>query len=416
MGDFISKSVFCVLNNPEYSITYEHDPRGEIVRDELGKPKELERVPTEYNGLEPQQICDSVLNKWIADGDDHTGWVGYCISAEGLHHLHMVLESKKTFRPLSVLKRLYPKIHIEPTKGNKKDVEDYINKRGKFEEKGEQVVCFSQVGEIVGKQGARTDLIKLDEIKALIFDDGKKPAEIFREYPQALKSRNAVEWLYWDKRKSETKPLRDIHVTWLCGQTGSGKSYIQLELYDKYGEDNFYLVTDYINPFDNYQGEDVILIDEFRGQFRLADLLMYLQGYRQQIRARYSNKYGLWTKVFITSPVTPYELYRRDNDTSGSNDKLQQLYRRIDDIVYCFKLSIDDNFYYCRQRFPCDIDSCQERIYKQFYDRKSTVNQLIRTTGNPPRPSDDFSVSVVAKTVEEKEEEKKQAELYGVEF
>ena len=415
MADRI-RSAFCVLANPEEIITYKHNEDGSFALDENKNKVILKREPNpETAGKNEEQICKFFLNQWVTSGSSRTGAVLFCESSDGFRHLHCVFESKNGFT-FSALKKIFPKMHLEPTQGSKEDVEDYIHKTGKFEEKDEKVIATAQVGEIVGKQGARTDLIKLDEIKALIFEDGKKPAEIFREYPQALKSRNAVEWLYWDKRKSETKPLRDIHVTWLCGQTGSGKSYIQLELYDKYGEDNFYLVNDYINPFDNYQGEDVILIDEFRGQFRLADMLMYLQGYRQQIRARYSNKYGLWTKVFITSPVTPYELYRRDNDTTGSNDKLQQLYRRIDDIVFCFKLSIDDNFYYCRQRFPCDIDSCQERIYNQFYESKSTVNRLIRTTGKPPKTSKDFTVAVVAKTVEEKEEEKKQVELYGVEF
>ena len=355
----------------------------------------LEKEPTDYNGKTPEQICNDVLNKWISDGDDHSGWVGYCISALGLEHLHCVFESKKTFRPLSVLKRLFPKIHIEPTKGNKKDVEDYVNKRGKFEEKGEKVLASAQVGEIIGKQGARTDLISLDEVKEMIFEQNKRPSEIFFEHPQALKQQKAVEWLFWYKRKTETPLQRELHVTWLCGQTGTGKSHIQLELYDKYGEDNFYLVNDYINPFDNYQGEDCILIDEFRGQFRLADMLMYLQGYRQQLRARYSNKYSLWTKVYITSPVTPYELYRKADETTGSNDKLQQLYRRIDDILYCFKLTDDKNTYYCRQRFSCALDASPEQMYNQFYSVKNHFERLIKIYHTPPVATDDLYVSAV---------------------
>ncbi len=395
MAEINCRSVFCVINNPEWNITYKHNEKGEIIKNDKGEPEILEKEPTEYFGKTQQQICDDVLNKWIADGDGHSGWVGYCVSALGLEHLHCVFESTKTFRPLSVLKRLFPKIHIEPTKGSKKDVEDYVNKRGKFEEKGERVLATAQVGEIVGKQGARTDLIKLDEIKRLIFDENKTPRQIFLDYPQALKSEKAVQFMYFEKRRQETPLLRDMTVTWLCGGTGSGKSYTFVKLCEKYGEDNVYLVSDYKNPFDNYQGQDVVIFDEFRGQFRLAETLMYLQGYKQEIRARYSNKVALWTKVYITSPVTPYEVYNRDNDTSGSNDKLQQLYRRIDNIVYCFKLVDVSTTYYCQKRFECELDGYPEMIYQQFNKVRIKYSDGLRLYGQEPAASDGFEVSKV---------------------
>lgn len=369
MSDFRCKSTFCVINNPEYSITYRHSETGDIIKDENGKPEILKQEPTEYYGLTPQQICDEVLNKWIADGEKHTGAVLYCVSAVGLEHLHCVFESKQVYRPLSVLKRLFPKIHIEPTKGSKKDVEDYINKVGKFEEKGEKIIARSQVGEIIGCQGKRNDLITLDEIKALI-DEGKTPREIFISHPKSLKEEKAVNYLFFEHRRNEVPIMRDVHVTWLCGQTGCGKSYEYVNLCNEYGEENVYLVSDYKNPFDNYIGQDIIVFDEYRGQFRLAEMLMYLDVYKREIRARYSNRVGLWTKVYITSPVTPYELYHKDDDTSGHNDKLQQLYRRIDDIVYCFKYQKQDRDFYFKIRFPCDVNGCAQDIYNEFKDSK----------------------------------------------
>lgn len=416
MAEFNCRSVFCVINNPEWNITYKHNERGDIIKGENGEPEILEKEATEYNGKTPEQICNDVLNKWIADGDTHSGWVGYCISALGLEHLHCVFESSKTFRPLSVLKRLFPKIHIEPTKGNKKDVEDYVNKRGKFEEKGEKVIASAQVGEIIGKQGSRSDLLKLDEIKRLIFEENKTPRELFFEYPQALKSERAVKWFYYEKRRQETPLERSVYVVWLCGRTGCGKSHTYVRLCEEHGEDNVYRVSDYTNPFDNYMGQDIVFFDEFRGQFRLADFLMYLDKYRQELRARYSNNYALWTKVYISSPVTPYELYNKDGDTKGSNDKLQQLYRRIDEIRYCFKVSDDDYTYYCQQRFPCDLDNYPERIYQQFFKARNNCQRLLNLYCTPPEPSDGFEVTKVIKTEQEKQEDERQAELYGIEF
>ena len=368
MSEFRCRSTFCVINNPEYTITYKHDEAGEIIKGSDGKPEILTKEPTEYNGLSPQQICDVVLNKWISDDEEHTGYVAYCISAVGLEHLHCVFESKSVYRPLTVLKRLFPKIHIEPTKGSKKDVEDYVNKVGKFEEKGEKVIASSQVGEIIGCQGKRTDLITLDEIKQLIFEDNQSPRDIFLAHPKALKEEKAVNYLYFQKRLQDTPLLREIEVNWLCGHTGCGKSYEYVKLCKKYGADNVYLVSDYNNPFDNYQGQDVVIFDEFRGQFRLAEFLQYTQGYRQEIRARYSNKYALWTKVYITSPVTPYEVYRKDGDTTNANDKLQQIYRRINNIIYCFKVEKADYTYYFQNTFECSENGCANDMYNEFSD------------------------------------------------
>ena len=377
MSNFTCKSTFCVINNPEYEITYKHDVAGEIIKDDDGKPVILEQIPTEYYGCTPQQICDDVLNKWISDGDNHTGAVLYCESALGLPHLHCVFESKSTFRPLVVLKRLFPKIHIEVTKGTKKDVEDYINKVGKFEEKGEKIIAKSQVGEIIGCQGRRSDLISINELYDLIYNEDMRPDHIYDLFPQALKQKGFIESMYFRKRIKETDLVRDVHVTWLCGSTGSGKTYTYVNLCREYGEDNVYMVSDYDAPFDNYMGQDIVFFDEFRGQLKLATFLICLQGYKQEIHARYNNKVALWTKVYISSPVTPYEVYTRYKDTEGNHDKLQQLYRRINDVIYCCKIDTPVNSYFFQSRFDCDLYGSADDLYTKFSSEKSTYKAFI---------------------------------------
>lgn len=358
MGDFRCKSTFCVINNPEYTITYKHNEAGEIIKDENGKPEILTKEPTQYFGLTPQQICDDILNKWISDGENHTGAVLYCISAVGLEHLHCVFESDKAYRPLSVLKRLYPKIHIEPTKGSKKDVEDYINKVGKYEEKGEKIIAKSQQGEIKGCQGKRTDLISLDDISLLI-ENGSTPRQIFKKYPKSLKEQKAVEWLFYNHRAENTPPIRDVKVTWLFGSTGCGKSYTYVDLCKKHGEDNVYIVSDYDHPFDMYNGEPVIMFDEFRGQIRYSNLLCILDKYKQQVSARYANKMMLWSDVYITSPFLPCELYQNTRERYADFDSLNQLLRRINNLLYCFKYTYDDMTVYAKYKLDIvyDMDS-----------------------------------------------------------
>ena len=40
-----------------------------------------------------------------------------------------------------------------------------------------------------------------------------------------------------------------------------------------------YRVTDYAHPFDSYAGEEVLLLDEYSSNFKIRDLLNYLDGY-----------------------------------------------------------------------------------------------------------------------------------------
>ena len=377
MGDFRCKSTFCVINNPRYIIIYEHNAAGDIIKDDKGKPVILTQEPTEYCDLTPQQICDSVLNKWISDGENHTGAVLLCESAEGLEHLHCVFESKTVFRPLPVLKRLYPKIHIEPTKGSKKDVEDYINKVGKFEEKGEKIIAKSQVGEIKGCQGKRNDLISMSDIRDLIYS-GQTPNDIYRQYPQAIKSKTATEELFYLYRKDNTPPERDIKVHWLFGGTGCGKSYTYIELCEKHGDVNIYRVTDYDHPFDGYQGEPILILDEFRGRISYSYLLTLIDKYRSQVSARYSNKMTLWTEVYITSPFLPTELYQKAAERNDGIDKLEQLTRRIDDIVYCFKYTAEDNSgtFYCKYNVDFDLHCDSVAIREQCSHVRHEVSQM----------------------------------------
>ena len=299
-----SKSWFCVLNNPQ-----------DI-----------------YVG-EPSQIAEKVLEKWVDNHPTRTGAVAYCISADGLIHLHMVLEDSNKAR-FSALKNTYPKAHLEPTKGNKEQAENYINKKGKFAEKSEQVIYIARHGEIKGKQGSRKDFDIIEEL----ISQGKTPREImdlqlgYRRYEKLIKD------AYFEKRNKETPFKREINVIWHVGETGSGKSYTAKELADTFGEDNFYFLSDYDNGcFDKYNGEPILFLDEYRGQFKFSFFLSLLHGYKAQSHARYTNIIGLWTEVHITSVLPPEKVYSRMVTENEDLDTIQQLLRRITTVSYHYK-------------------------------------------------------------------------------
>lgn len=288
-----------------------------------------------YEGT-PEEVCEKLREEWTADSDTRTGAWAYCVSAEGLHHVHMVLEDTVTMR-FSKIKKSYANaaMHFEATKGYKAQVEDYIQKRGVFAEKGEQVLHTCYAGEIKGAQpGRRADL---EEIAALL-DAGHTPEEIMRMNFLYRRYERMIRSAFFDKRKRETPPRREVKVHYLVGPSGSGKSYTYVKLCEELGEEAIYLFSDYEGGgFDNYQGQEILFLDELKGQFTHGLLLQILDRYKIQVHARYSNIYALWREVYITSVFPPEELYRKMVEESArGRDKLQQLLRRITDITYCF--------------------------------------------------------------------------------
>ncbi len=303
MANDVSKSWFCVFNNPA-----EHGYEGE-----------------------PEEVCIRLRDEWISECDTRTGAWLYCISAEGLHHVHMVLEDVKPMR-FSAVKQSYCKgMHFEPTKGNKKQVEDYIHKRGAFEEKGEEIICCVQHGEVRGRQGKRTDLSKFaDQIS-----EGLTPTEILEFDANAFRYKNMIKDMYFMKREKETPIVRDVSVFWHTGETGSGKSYSRVALADEIGEENIYFLTTFgSGAFDNYCGQKVLWIEDYRGEFPFSMFLRLLDVYKCEVPARYNNVKALWEQVHITSVLTPMQCYP---DKSNSIDSINQLLRRITSMIYHYK-------------------------------------------------------------------------------
>ncbi|NLG04557.1 MAG: replication protein RepA [Clostridia bacterium] len=303
-GNEAYRSWFCVLNNPQET----------------------------YTG-EAQNIAEQVLSEWVENQPTRTGAVAYCISADGLIHLHMVLEDSNKAR-FSAIKKAYPRAHIEPTKGNKEQAEDYINKNGKFTEKGEKVIYIAKYGQIRGVQGQRKDLNIIEDY----INEGKTPTWVMKQQLAFRKYEKLINDAYYQKRNDETPFLRDVKCVWHVGSSGTGKSYYANIIVKEKGEDFIYFVTDYdTGAFDKYNGQELLFLDEFRGQIKYSKLLAMLQGYKTQIYARYSNKLALWNEVHITSVLPPERVYTRMVEENKDLDTYEQLRRRLYSIIYHWK-------------------------------------------------------------------------------
>lgn len=310
--DTVSRSWFVILNNPE-----EHG----------------------YTGL-PEEIIEKLKDEWIGENQLRKGWWGYCISDKGMPHIHMVLEGSGAMR-FSAIKKSYPTAHLEPTKGNKKQVLAYIKKEPPFAEKGEKVICFTSHSNIEGNKrfALSNNNDTLLTIEQLI-EDGLTPTAIMAEDIRFRKEEALIRKAYFAKRYKETPPKRDVKVVWHTGASGSGKSYSYIKLCEEFGDDNVYFFSDYANKgtggFDSYIGEPILFMDEVKIDSLPFELLLtILQGYRSQIHCRYANCYALWNEVHISSIFPPEEIYKGiTTRETQSRDTIKQLLRRISLFVY----------------------------------------------------------------------------------
>ena len=337
MSDSVSKSWFIVFNNPQ-----EHG----------------------YEGT-PEEICNKMKEEWIEGSETRSCAFTYCVSAEGLHHVHGVLEDCKAMRFSFIKKNYFNGMHMEETKGTCRQALDYINKRGVFQEKGEEILYQVHHGEIKGRQGCRRDLEDIyNRLKS-----GETPADIFAESPKAYIHKDVIKDMYFDIRSANTPIVRPVKVFWHTGKTGTGKSYERVLLTTLYGEDEIYYMTAFNSGgFDRYNGQKVLWIEDFRGEFKLQELLRLLDVYKAEVPARFTNIKALWEEVHITSVLTPRECYPKALEGS---DRIDQLLRRITNIVYHFK----------------DNSGSYKKIY---FTPETTLNDMINAANASIKFSDTF--------------------------
>lgn len=329
-------SAFITWANPREIIEYEHDIHGDVVLKEDGSKKILSTTPSFLAPLSEQEICDLVLKMWCDSKPGRIGGVTYCVSETGFHHLHMVLEVENAdsdrFTYKQVQKLYGKKFHIEPTRGSKREAEDYIYKRGKWTEKGEQVLAMALHGEIKGNQGNRSDLQGVEDM----INQGMTPDAIMDTSVKLRRYEKIIKDAYYRKRFKETPFVRDVEVIWHVGLSESGKSLSANDLVQQYGEENIYFVSEYESGWiDKYNGQPILFLDELETQIPYARLKTLIDRYKAQVHGRYTNVYALWTTLHITSIYPPEELYEllvpfgeRKRNT------YRQMQRRITTVIY----------------------------------------------------------------------------------
>lgn len=199
------------------------------------------------------------------------------------------------------------------------------------ENHGLNVKVLRQIGEIPEKEIQSKN--QWDDIRQMI-EDGNSDMEICAVYPQeGIRCRSAIRnyRLMWDRLHAD---WRDVEVCYIWGKTGTGKTRAVMS---EHGYANTYRITDYNSgSFDQYDGQDVLVFEEFRSSFRLEQMLNYLDGHPVELPCRYANQLMKATKIYIITNIPLEEQYPKFQDdwaSEGKKNSYAAFLRRITRVI-----------------------------------------------------------------------------------
>ena len=179
-------------------------------------------------------------------------------------HLQMYLETSGKMS-LSSMKKIdgLSRAHLEKANGSLEQNRRYCKKEDANPFEGGSAM----------KQGKRSDLVAIQDL----LDGGATTDEIadshFTKWVVYRRSFTAYAARLIPDRHWKT------HVTVLWGSTGTGKTRF---VHDQIMDSTFWQPGDY-QWFDGYNGQDIVLFDDYRGEYPLPMLLRLLDRYPLQL-------------------------------------------------------------------------------------------------------------------------------------
>lgn len=234
------------------------------------------------------------------------------VGESGTPHLQGFVYFANARTGKAVKKQISERSHIEKMRGTPKQAADYCRKGGEFVEFG-----------VMPEQGKRSDLHDFkDEINSgtlTISTILEENPLLYHQYGRTIEKMN-------DNR---LRKLTRNHMTkgiWLWGPTGTGKSHRAAHFTEQFGYGStYYHKMNDKGWWDNYQAEDVVVINEFRGQISFSDMLQLCDKWPYSVPRRGTSPVPFVSKVvIITSDKPPIDIYREQE-----SDQILQLYRRF---------------------------------------------------------------------------------------
>lgn len=258
---------------------------------------------------DPENMCYMVYQQEICPETQRAHFQGY-------------VELKQRTRFGSVVGLFPPGVHLEMRRGTQADAIVYCTK-AETRMEGTEPVHFGEPTPT--RSGTRTDL---DNLKDDI-DSGHTLLDIYdKNFSSCAKYYKFVDRYRSLRMSNDTIPeWRLMHVTWIYGDTGVGKTRRAYEM-----DPNLYkLPMGDQNQlwFDGYDFNDTILLDEFYSQVKYNFFLQILDGYKLRLPTKGGHIDACWTKVIITSQYHPQDTYLNIDQNLKAH-----MMRRIHEIIH----------------------------------------------------------------------------------
>lgn len=186
---------------------------------------------------------------------------------------------------------------------------EYCKKEGNFIEWGKKPAC---------KAGKRTDI---DAVKEIVKNGGgmSEIVDVASSY-QGMRMGELMLKYKEKKRNWKTK------VYWFWGPTGTGKTRYARELLP-----DAWMSLKNLKWWEGYDAQEGVIVDDFRKDFcTFHELLRILDRYEYRVETKGGSRQLLAKYIIFTCPSHPVDLYN-----GRSEEDINQLLRRIDEIWYC---------------------------------------------------------------------------------
>jgi len=235
----------------------------------------------------------------------------------GTTHIQGYLQLRSR-RRLSFLKGLHQTAHWEARRGTHSQALDYVTK----EETRLRGPYFQ--GEFDVRQGRRNDLEALQSR----IREGAGVLEISEEFFGSFLRYGRGILSYIGLRETGRDWEMDVRVYW--GSAGAGKTRAVYDYAREQSQSVYPLSQNYnggVVWWDGYDGQRIVLIDDFYGWLPFSYLLRLLDRYPMLLRCRDGHVHFKSTVIFITSNSRPDEWY-----PNVEGERKRALFRRFTEI------------------------------------------------------------------------------------
>lgn len=238
------------------------------------------------------------INNPVAEVEFDEDFMQYLVyqkerGANGTEHYQGYVEFTKQVGFKKVKSLLGETAHVEPRKGSQAQAIAYCKKEDT------RIEPPVEMGE-PRSQGQRTDVAALVDVAKSGASKREALDQLGATYVRYHKAYEHVQSLIKPARKPRKVKL-------LVGEPGVGKTRYVL---DKYPDAYVIPVANNSIWFDGYDGQEVVLIDDYAGQMPLIQFLRLLHEYPEQVPVKGGHVWFNPSRVYITSNYTIQEWYK----------------------------------------------------------------------------------------------------------